>query len=46
MAIPEFRNEPFTDFTKPENAKKMEDALAKAIFGQTSLEEVLRVAYE
>jgi 1-pyrroline-5-carboxylate dehydrogenase len=29
MAIPEFRNEAFTDFTKPENAKKMEDALAK-----------------
>ena len=24
----------------------MDDALAKAIFGQTSLEEVIRVAYE
>jgi len=24
----------------------MEDALAKALFGQTTLEEVLRVAYE
>ena len=25
----EFRNEPFTDFSKPENKKKMEEALAK-----------------
>lgn len=27
--LPEFTNEPFTDFSKPENAQKMEDALAK-----------------
>ena len=29
MAIPEFKNEPFTDFKNPENARKMEEALAK-----------------
>lgn len=29
LAIPEFTNEPLTDFTKPENRKKMESALKK-----------------
>lgn len=29
MALPEFRNEPFTDFSKPENVEMMEAALAK-----------------
>ncbi len=29
MQLPEFRNEPYTDFTVPENRKRMEDALAK-----------------
>src|SRR5262245_636885 len=28
MTLPEFRNEPFTDFGKPENAAAMEQALA------------------
>lgn len=27
--LPEFKNEPFTDFTNPENARLMEEALAK-----------------
>jgi 1-pyrroline-5-carboxylate dehydrogenase len=27
-AVPEFRNEPFTDFSKPENRKAMEEAIA------------------
>ena len=37
MALSEFRNEPFTDFSKPENAAAMEKALAgvRAQFGQT-----------
>jgi 1-pyrroline-5-carboxylate dehydrogenase len=37
MALPEFRNEPFTDFSKPENAAAMRQALAdvKAEFGKT-----------
>ena len=37
MTLPEFRNEPFTDFSKPENAAAMERALAevKSQFGQT-----------
>src|SRR5215216_6994796 len=37
MTLPEFRNEPFTDFSKPENAAAMEQALAnvKAQFGKT-----------
>jgi len=37
MTLPEFRNEPFTDFSKPENAAAMERALAdvKAQFGKT-----------
>ncbi|MBK9711381.1 MAG: L-glutamate gamma-semialdehyde dehydrogenase [Kouleothrix sp.] len=29
MALPEFHNEPFTDFSKPENAAAMERALAE-----------------
>jgi len=29
MKLPRFKNEPFTDFSKPENRKKMEKALAK-----------------
>jgi 1-pyrroline-5-carboxylate dehydrogenase len=29
MALPEFRNEPFTDFSNPDNAAQMEAALAK-----------------
>jgi 1-pyrroline-5-carboxylate dehydrogenase len=29
MELPEFRNEPFTDFSKPENAAAMERALAE-----------------
>lgn len=29
MALPEYRNEPFTDFSNPENVAKMEAALAK-----------------
>src|SRR5262245_31259645 len=35
--LPEFRNEPFTDFSKPENVKKMKDALelVKGQLGQT-----------
>jgi 1-pyrroline-5-carboxylate dehydrogenase len=37
MTLPEFRNEPFTDFSNPENAAAMQKALAdvKARFGQT-----------
>src|SRR5262245_54942577 len=37
MTLPEFRNEPFTDFNNPENAAAMERALAdvKAQFGKT-----------
>ncbi|HNP72578.1 MAG TPA: L-glutamate gamma-semialdehyde dehydrogenase [Kouleothrix sp.] len=37
MALPEFRNEPFTDFSKPENSAAMEQALAavRAEFGKT-----------
>src|SRR6266498_2489578 len=37
MTLPEFRNEPFTDFNKPENAAAMERALAdvKSQFGKT-----------
>src|SRR6266508_4618445 len=37
MTLPEFRNEPFTDFNKPENAAAMEQALAnvRAQFGKT-----------
>ncbi len=27
--LPEYRNEPFTDFSNPENVKRMEEALAK-----------------
>ena len=35
--LPEFRNEPFTDFSNPENVKRMEEALAtvKSQLGQT-----------
>ncbi len=29
MALPEFKNEPFTNFNVPANAQKMEDSLAK-----------------
>lgn len=29
MQLPRFKNEPFTDFSKPENRKKMEKALTK-----------------
>ena len=29
--LPEFRNEPFTDFTRPENASAMELAIAKVV---------------
>jgi 1-pyrroline-5-carboxylate dehydrogenase len=29
MKLPRFKNEPFTDFSKPENRKKMEKALLK-----------------
>ena len=29
MALPEYKNEPFTDFNDPENIKRMEEALAK-----------------
>jgi 1-pyrroline-5-carboxylate dehydrogenase len=37
MTLPEFHNEPFTDFSAPENAAAMEQALAevKAQFGRT-----------
>ena len=28
--LPEFRNEPFTDFSNPDNVKRMEEALARA----------------
>jgi 1-pyrroline-5-carboxylate dehydrogenase len=37
MTLPEFRNEPFTDFSKPENAAAMEQALAevKSQLGRT-----------
>lgn len=37
MALPEFRNEPFTDFSKPENVAAMEHALAdvKGQLGRT-----------
>jgi 1-pyrroline-5-carboxylate dehydrogenase len=35
--LPEYRNEPFTDFSNPENVKRMEEALAKvkSELGQT-----------
>src|SRR5260370_10680882 len=29
LPLPEFTNEPYVDFSKPENRKKMEDALKK-----------------
>jgi 1-pyrroline-5-carboxylate dehydrogenase len=29
LHLPEFTNEPYVDFSKPENRKKMEDALKK-----------------
>src|SRR4029077_4034323 len=29
VPVPEFTNEPFIDFSKPENRKRMEDALKK-----------------
>ncbi len=29
LHLPEFTNEPYEDFSKPENRKKMEDALKK-----------------
>ena len=29
LKLPEFRNEPYTDFSRPENRKRMEEALAK-----------------
>ncbi len=29
LNLPEFRNEPYTDFTKPENRRRAEEALAK-----------------
>ena len=29
LNLPEFRNEPYTDFTQPENRKRMEEALEK-----------------
>ena len=29
LSLPEFRNEPYTDFKQPENRKRMEEALAK-----------------
>src|SRR5215212_6746531 len=37
MTLPEFRNEPFTDFSKPENAAAMEQALSevKSQLGRT-----------
>jgi 1-pyrroline-5-carboxylate dehydrogenase len=37
MVLPEFRNEPFIDFSQPENAAAMQQALAevRAQFGQT-----------
>jgi 1-pyrroline-5-carboxylate dehydrogenase len=37
MSLPEFKNEPFTDFGKPENAAAMQQALAdvKAEFGRS-----------
>ena len=37
MTLPEFRNEPFTDFSKPENVAAMQQALAdvRAQFGKT-----------
>lgn len=37
MTLPEYRNEPFTDFNNPDNAAAMERALAdvKAQFGKT-----------
>ena len=37
MTLPEFRNEPFTDFSNPENAAAMRQALAdvKGQFGRT-----------
>ena len=37
MTLPDFRNEPFTDFSKPENAAAMRQALAdvKAELGKT-----------
>ena len=37
MTLAEFRNEPFTDFSKPENAAAMERALAevRAQLGRT-----------
>jgi len=36
LHVPEFTNEPFVDFSQPQNKKAMEDALAKvaAQFGQ------------
>jgi len=29
LNLPEFRNEPYTDFSKPENRARMEEALTK-----------------
>ena len=29
LKLPEFRNEPYTDFSRPENRRRMEEASAK-----------------
>jgi 1-pyrroline-5-carboxylate dehydrogenase len=45
MKIPEFRNEPYTDFSIPENRKRMEEALAK-VRGQLGREYDIVIAGE
>ena len=45
MNLPEFRNEPYTDFTQPANRKRMEEALAK-VRGQLGREYDLLIGGE
>ena len=41
----EFKNEPFTDFTKAEIRQSMESALKKVTEGRTTLREINKVTF-
>ena len=45
VKLPEFRNEPYSDFSKPANRKKMEEALVR-VHGQLGREYELQIAGE
>ena len=36
LQLPEFRNEPYLDFTQPQNRKAMEQAMEKVLDRQSS----------